>query len=214
MEDGKVTHVRLRADGLRRRACGPRHGRHRLRHGAPLSRLSRLQGHTTSPTSPTWTTRSSPAPTRPGRTRSSWPNRYAAEYLRHLDDLNVLPADEYPRVSSEIPEIIGFIQELGEGGYAYELDGDVYFRVNKDDDYGKLSRRKLDAGGDRHPRRRRRSASSIPPILPCGSPPNPVNRPGTAPGDRDGPAGTSSAPAMCLRSPGRNRSTSTAAATT
>ncbi len=71
-------------------------------------------------------------------------NRYAADYLRHLDDLNVLPADEYPRVSSEIPEIIGFIQELGERGYAYELDGDVYFSVNKDDDYGKLSRRKLE----------------------------------------------------------------------
>ena len=71
-------------------------------------------------------------------------NRYASDYLRHLDDLNVLPADEYPRVSNEIPEIIGFIQELGEQGYAYELDGDVYFRVAQDDDYGKLSRRRLE----------------------------------------------------------------------
>ena len=71
-------------------------------------------------------------------------NRYATDYLRHLDDLNVLPADEYPRVSNEIPEIIHFIEELGEKGYAYELDGDVYFSVQKDDDYGKLSRRKLE----------------------------------------------------------------------
>ncbi len=69
--------------------------------------------------------------------------RYAGEYLRHLDDLNVQPADEYPRVSNEISEIIAFIQDLGEAGYAYELDGDVYFRVAKDDDYGKLSRRSL-----------------------------------------------------------------------
>ena len=70
--------------------------------------------------------------------------RYASEYMRHLEDLNVLPADEYPRVSNEMAEIITFITELGEKGYAYELDGDVYFRVSKDDDYGKLSRRSLE----------------------------------------------------------------------
>jgi cysteinyl-tRNA synthetase len=52
-------------------------------------------------------------------------NRYAREYIRHLEDLNVLPADVYPRVSSEMPEIIHFIQNLGEAGYAYTLDGDV-----------------------------------------------------------------------------------------
>ncbi len=71
-------------------------------------------------------------------------NHYAEEYLRHLGDLNVIPADVYPRVSSEMDEIIRFIQELSEAGYAYEIDGDVYFRVSKDDDYGKLSRRTLD----------------------------------------------------------------------
>ncbi len=71
-------------------------------------------------------------------------NRYATDYLRHLDDLNVMPADEYPRVSNEIPEIISFISDLGEDGYAYELEGDVYFSVEKDNDYGKLSRRRLD----------------------------------------------------------------------
>jgi cysteinyl-tRNA synthetase len=70
-------------------------------------------------------------------------NHYADEYLRHLDDLNVLPADEYPKVSREIGHIVGFIQDLGENGYAYELDGDVYFRVRADQDYGKLSRRDL-----------------------------------------------------------------------
>lgn len=70
-------------------------------------------------------------------------NHYAEEYLRHLTDLNVLPADIYPRVSSEMGEIIKFIQDLGEAGYAYEIDGDVYFRVTKDDDYGKLSHRTL-----------------------------------------------------------------------
>jgi cysteinyl-tRNA synthetase len=68
---------------------------------------------------------------------------YADEYLRHLADLHVLPADVYPKVSSEMPEIIRFIQELGENGYAYTIGGDVYFRVARDDDYGKLSRRSL-----------------------------------------------------------------------
>ena len=71
-------------------------------------------------------------------------NRYATDYLRQLDELNVLPADEYPRVSNEIPEIVNFIEELGERGFAYDLDGDVYFRVEKDADYGKLSHRKLE----------------------------------------------------------------------
>ncbi len=42
------------------------------------------------------------------------------------------------------PGIVTAIQGLGEAGYAYELNGDVYFRVTKDDDYGKLSRRSLE----------------------------------------------------------------------
>ena len=41
-------------------------------------------------------------------------------------------------------EIVQMVTDLGESGYAYTLDGDVYFRVTKDDDYGKLSRRSLD----------------------------------------------------------------------
>jgi cysteinyl-tRNA synthetase len=69
---------------------------------------------------------------------------YADKYLQHLRDLNVLPADEYPRVTNEIEHIIEFIQGLIDKGYAYPLDGDVYFRVTRDEDYGKLSTRSLD----------------------------------------------------------------------
>lgn len=69
---------------------------------------------------------------------------YADKYLRHLDDLGVMPADIYPKVSETMPQIIEFIQGLGENSYAYEIDGDVYFRVAKDEDYGKLSQRRLD----------------------------------------------------------------------
>ena len=69
---------------------------------------------------------------------------YADKYLHHLRDLNVLPADIYPKVTETMPEIIRVAEGLIERGYAYTLDGDVYFRVTKDDDYGKLSRRTLD----------------------------------------------------------------------
>ncbi|MEN8243157.1 MAG: cysteine--tRNA ligase, partial [Chloroflexota bacterium] len=70
--------------------------------------------------------------------------RYIVEYGQHLKDLNILPATVYPRVSTEIENIIKVVSSLIEKGYAYEVEGDVYFRVRKDDDYGKLSRRKLD----------------------------------------------------------------------
>ena len=70
--------------------------------------------------------------------------QYINEYARQLGLLNVLPATVNPRATREIPNIIKMITELGENGYAYEVDGDVYFRVNKDDDYGKLSGRRLE----------------------------------------------------------------------
>jgi len=78
-----------------------------------------------------------------GRDPIELANSYAEKYLRHLSDLNVQPADVYPKVSETMEEIIRVITDLGEGGHAYTLDGDVYFRVSSDDDYGKLSRRTL-----------------------------------------------------------------------
>ncbi len=71
-------------------------------------------------------------------------NHYAEKYLQHLQDLNVLPADIYPRVTQEIDYIIQVVRKLIEKGYAYVVEGDVYFRVSRDPDYGKLSHRRLD----------------------------------------------------------------------
>jgi cysteinyl-tRNA synthetase len=68
--------------------------------------------------------------------------RYIAEYNQHLKDLNVLPAAVYPRVSQEIGQIIEMVQGLIERSFAYTVNGDVYFRVARDEDYGKLSGRK------------------------------------------------------------------------
>ena len=65
-------------------------------------------------------------------------------YLSELNRLNVLEASEYPRATEEIAPIIQVITDLIEKGYAYEISGDVYFRVRKDEDYGKLSRRNID----------------------------------------------------------------------
>jgi cysteinyl-tRNA synthetase len=70
--------------------------------------------------------------------------KYVDQYDHHLQDLNVLLPTVKPRVSQEIMGIIQFVQDLEKKSYAYEVEGDVYFRVAKDPDYGKLSRRKLE----------------------------------------------------------------------
>jgi cysteinyl-tRNA synthetase len=69
---------------------------------------------------------------------------YIREYEQDLKDLNVLPASINPRATQEIPQIIAMIEGLIERGYAYPAEGDVYFRVERDDDYGRLSGRRLD----------------------------------------------------------------------
>lgn len=70
--------------------------------------------------------------------------KYISEYRHHLDDLNILQATVNPRATQEMDWIIEMVQGLIDRGYAYASNGDVYFRVNKDEDYGKLSSRKLD----------------------------------------------------------------------
>ncbi len=69
---------------------------------------------------------------------------YAQIYLEDLGKLGVGPADHYPKVSEHIPEIIEMVRTLVEKGYAYEINGDVYFEVAKFKDYGKLSGRNLE----------------------------------------------------------------------
>ena len=71
--------------------------------------------------------------------------RNIADYLAEMDALNVVRAHEYPRATAEIETITEIISKLVEKGYAYSVDGDVYFRVRRDEDYGKLSHRDLDS---------------------------------------------------------------------
>jgi cysteinyl-tRNA synthetase len=71
--------------------------------------------------------------------------RYIQDYQRNLRDLNVLPATRNPRATETMTEIQAMVQGLIDKGYAYAApNGDVYFRVTRDKDYGKLSGRKLD----------------------------------------------------------------------
>ena len=63
------------------------------------------------------------------------------QYLEEMDALNVLRAHTYPKATTEIPAIVDMISALENRGYAYAVNGDVYFRVNRNADYGKLSRR-------------------------------------------------------------------------
>ena len=77
-------------------------------------------------------------------------DRFIKEFERDIKELNVLPAHVYPRATEEVPAILSMIEGLIEKGFAYqgpERDGarDVYYRVNKKDDYGKLSKRSLES---------------------------------------------------------------------
>ncbi|MFH0847175.1 MAG: cysteine--tRNA ligase [Chloroflexota bacterium] len=71
--------------------------------------------------------------------------RFTQSYLEDMAALNITPADVYPYATGEINKIIEVIQGLIEKGYAYPVQGSVYFRVLKVADYGRLSHRTLDA---------------------------------------------------------------------
>lgn len=71
-------------------------------------------------------------------------NKYIQAFYEDTSQLNVKQATKNPRVMENIPEIIEFIGDLVDKGFAYESAGDIYFRTEKFDDYGKLSNKSLD----------------------------------------------------------------------
>lgn len=66
---------------------------------------------------------------------TSW---YIQAYQEDMQRLNILPADHYPRATKTIPQMIGFIQQLINKGYAYQSCGDVYYAVEQFSRYGQL----------------------------------------------------------------------------
>ncbi len=79
-----------------------------------------------------------------GVTAQEVSEKYIKEYFDDASALNVLKADVHPKVSEHIDEIINFVQTLIDKGYAYEVDGDVYYSTRKFDEYGKLSGQNID----------------------------------------------------------------------
>jgi cysteinyl-tRNA synthetase len=80
------------------------------------------------------------------------------DYRQNLAALGVDQIDHFPRATDCMPDIIAFIECLIDRGFAYESDGDVYFDVAKDADYGKLSNRSIESmqgeGGETAARKR------------------------------------------------------------
>ena len=70
--------------------------------------------------------------------------KYIIEFAEDLDSLNIMPATDHPRATEEISQIIEMVARLLDDDIAYEVDGDVYFRVESANGYGKLSGRKLE----------------------------------------------------------------------
>ncbi len=79
-----------------------------------------------------------------GETVPEIANRYIKAFHEDTGALNVKPATCNPRVMEHMDDIIQFIQNLIDEGYAYESGGDVYFRTRKFDGYGKLSHQSID----------------------------------------------------------------------
>jgi cysteinyl-tRNA synthetase len=104
-----------------------------------------------------------------GSSMQSIADRYIAAYFEDIRRLNILDADEYPRVTEHIPAIHQLIQALVKKGYAYAVDGDVYYNVRQFAEYGKLSGRQLEqmqagAGGrvdPDDPERKKRDSSDF-----------------------------------------------------
>jgi cysteinyl-tRNA synthetase len=77
--------------------------------------------------------------------------RATAWYLEDTGDLGLGMPDHLPKVTEHIPEIVRFIEQLVQAGFAYPVDGDVYFRVARFPDYGRLSGQRPDQVEEQEP---------------------------------------------------------------
>jgi cysteinyl-tRNA synthetase len=76
-------------------------------------------------------------------------------YLQDTGDLGLGMPDEMPLATQSIPEIVALIGELVDGGHAYAVDGDVYFRVSRFPAYGRLSGQRPDQVEEQEPNPRK-----------------------------------------------------------
>src|SRR5699024_5392905 len=79
-----------------------------------------------------------------GESVQSITNRFIDAYLEDVQALGVKKATHHPRVTETMDEIIEFISGLIDKCYAYQVDGDVYFKPSQFEGYGKLSNKSID----------------------------------------------------------------------
>jgi cysteinyl-tRNA synthetase len=72
-------------------------------------------------------------------------------YLRDIGDFKLGLPDALPKATEAVPQIVAFIERLVEGGHAYAVEGDVYFRVARDPEYGRLSGQRPDQVEEQEP---------------------------------------------------------------
>lgn len=78
-----------------------------------------------------------------GTTVNALAREMTQDYFDNLKTMGVDTVDLFPYATEHIPEMLSMIQTLIDKGYAYPLEGDVYFDVSKDEDYGALSHRNV-----------------------------------------------------------------------
>ena len=69
---------------------------------------------------------------------------YCERFIEDITKLNFIRANYYPHATAHIPQIIKLIEELIKKGYAYEINGNVFYDVTKFKEYGKLSGKIID----------------------------------------------------------------------
>ena len=74
-----------------------------------------------------------------GKTPAEIADFYTQRFRADEEKLSIQPAHEFPKATDHIEEMLEIVEKLVEAGFAYEVDGNVYFEVSRFPDYGKLS---------------------------------------------------------------------------
>ncbi|MCH7786146.1 MAG: class I tRNA ligase family protein, partial [Chloroflexi bacterium] len=74
-----------------------------------------------------------------GKTPAEIAQFYTERFLGDEQKLNIIPARYFPKATDHIQEMLEIVERLVENGFAYEVEGNVYFEVSSFEDYGKLS---------------------------------------------------------------------------
>jgi cysteinyl-tRNA synthetase len=79
-------------------------------------------------------------------------------YLQDTEDFGLGMPDEQPKATEMVPQIVAAIEQLVERGYAYEVEGDVYYRVSRFEEYGRLSGQRPEQVEEQEPNPRKEDA--------------------------------------------------------